>query len=1411
MSESLKKPTYFDDIRTKTDARWRQLEDDRELAGPWHQLFKQVQSPRHILSELLQNADDANASEAKVYIENEAFIFEHNGDDFEADHFASLCRFGYSNKRALHTIGFRGIGFKSTFSLGDTVELRSPTLAVRFEKSRFTQPHWIDETKAISHWTRVSVPISNDRLRAEAEKNLDEWVKSPVSLLFFRNIRELRIRDHAIRWDSLGDGPVPNSEWMALNDTTDNPYLHTRSSAEEFPEDALEEIRGERLLSDDEDLTFPPSRVEIVVGAEGRLYVVLPTGVSTRLPFAVNAPFIQDPARMKIKDPETSPTNRWLLDRVGKLAATTMHIWLSNQDIGLEERSKAYDLLPDVNRKDNSLEGSSATTVELAFEAGVEDKKVLLTEVGELVDAKMAIHLPAELSNIWPVSAPSQLLDEQKRPAFSYGVSELNVRKLVNWQWLEQLTNDDFLEALTHNHLPKPADWSKLFALWTYIAPDMTGYGVDDPASIRIFPVKGANVLYAANEVVRLSERKLSFNSDEDWQFLSNHLLLMDSKWIEFLERRQNDFISPDSEDDEEFESVFDILSEVGLKSASDASAIVDRVARSYFGAPGVKLSDCIRLSQIAAKFGAILNDDFRFVTRDRNIHKAGSGRVILDIDSRLEDFIPEGEVETRLLHQDYTAHFSSCSAEEWQEWVGNDRTKLLTCFPFRNVSLKVYGRTKLENEALRRGHQSGVQYHYKSDSFRIEDWDFPKEYWDHWRSLEAELPDIWKAIARRIFEQPESYWRPKLVARVYHLATNGSERSVVPQGVTSNWVSLLAELPCLPDVQDNPSTPASLLLRTPETEPLLDIEPFVHRSFDNDTTRLLLIRLGVGTAPTGPGRLLERLRALSTVTKPPVGELERWYRRLDQLVGTSSTDEMTEISLAFKSEALILGHDGSWNKTAGVAIALSDDDFPGAISIIPSVAHLSLWRKIGVTERPTFELALEWLSSLPEEKPLGAQDQTRVRSLLGRYPLRIIEDSGKWLSLSGHWLPFPKFRYAVSMQTLARWKHLHDWVKVETANFQMLTSEWLAQPPFSGLLPLSSAIDEKLTEKIEVNPANSISPKWLNSFGKLLRRVELNTDDETIRISSLGRRMELTVQCQSNKLEIVPYVNGVPAGIARRAEILWIENTLFISTTNKAKAAKIVPEEITISLNEELKTAAAYAYERKDTDIEDYMTENFKLRSNSHVQEQLPHDEPTENDEIENDMAGSAQVDNVEALQDIISPAVEVGDRVIGNKAENADATESNGAKDGAEPNAANEPVIVKPRASTVEKRSVLESFAEAQGFKKDANNRYFHSDGRWLARTHGMTFPWALHTPDGEVERFYYDRQHCLEHDPLEIVAEIWGLVDNHPSVYSFILSSPDGAPIELTGIRLREMKDSSEMSIHPASYRLVYGDEN
>src|SRR4051812_8261391 len=224
-------PNYFNNIQRRASERWDQLEHDPELAGPWHQLFRQVQSPRHVVSELLQNADDAGAKAASVRIEDNTFIFEHDGGDFDHEQFASLCRFGYSNKRNLHTIGFRGVGFKSTFSLGDRVRIQTPTLDVYFDRERFTLAVWSVNATGTAR-TRIGVPFTDKLREKQLRMNFEEWITSPVSLLFFRNLQELTVESHTVRKEIAGCGPIAGSQRIRLIGTSTEELLLFRSEEE---------------------------------------------------------------------------------------------------------------------------------------------------------------------------------------------------------------------------------------------------------------------------------------------------------------------------------------------------------------------------------------------------------------------------------------------------------------------------------------------------------------------------------------------------------------------------------------------------------------------------------------------------------------------------------------------------------------------------------------------------------------------------------------------------------------------------------------------------------------------------------------------------------------------------------------------------------------------------------------------------------------------------------------------------------------------------------------------------------------------------------------------------------------------------------------------------------------------------
>ena len=221
------------------------------------------------------------------------------------------------------------------------------------------------------------------------------------------------------------------------------------------------------------------------------------------------------------------------------------------------------------------------------------------------------------------------------------------------------------------------------------------------------------------------------------------------------------------------------------------------------------------------------------------------------------------------------------------------------------------------------------LYYPLVNDHFWIEDWDFSDVYWNHWTKLSSNDERAWINIVDKILKQKEPYWTHAKSARIYQLSKKGYKHSITSETVLSSWVLRLRELPCLPDTRGFPRKPRDLLRRTPETELLLDIEPFVHGLLDRETTRPLLALLGVQDTPAGPDRLLERLRSLSRAETPPVPEVERLYHRLDQMAATCSTEAFQKIKQAFRSERLVFTQDDAWSAADSVFLFSDEDDAP--------------------------------------------------------------------------------------------------------------------------------------------------------------------------------------------------------------------------------------------------------------------------------------------------------------------------------------------------------------------------------------------------------------------------------------------------------------------------------------------------
>ena len=1379
-------PGYFKRIQSDASKLWDQLESDPVLAGPWRQLFNQVQSPRHVVSELLQNADDAGATDASVEISNGEFIFSHNGEDFNEEQFASLCRFGFSNKRTLHTIGFRGVGFKSTFSLGNEVHLVTPTLSVAFEKQRFTEPVWTESSGTFDGRTEVRVVIQNQRVQQDLVKNLKEWSESPASLLFFNNIRRLRFDEGEIRWEARGSGPVEGSEWMSVSNTPGNQYLLVRSTEEEFPEDALNEIKDERMTPDD-GTTFPPCRVEIVLGMEGRLFVVLPTGVRTQLPFACNAPFIQDPARTKIKEPASSPTNRWLLQRAGELAADAMLAWLDRKSLPIEERCYGYGLLPDVDREESTIEGSCGAIVEESFEARIEGTEFLLAETGTLEPPDKCLAVPGALLDVWSPSQVSTGFSLDGLPILSRHVSERDQQKLINWGHVKILEKSQVIETLKNKRLPRPRFWRQLLCLWDYVSTEVTSYR-SDHRNVHVFPVRGKESLYAASEVVRPGERRAL--KPADWEFLAPYLLTLDPNWVRALQQWRNDGASNDEASGDKLRSALGMLRVLGLDEATSINQIINKVADAFFSQGSrLKIQDCARLAHIAAKLGANVPGNFKFVNQDAKLRSTDSHPTFADIDGFLDQFVDEDWYKQNVLHDAYMQPSETCTDSEWRQWVRSAGSLLRTFVPLGQITRNIWSRTGLTTDLRRRGFDGKPYFHYKRDNFRVTDWDFDSTHWKYWNSLAKDGDRFWATLMAHILEQPHSYWSGATSARASQLG-NTYSHYVTQEPLLPQWIIRFQGLPCLTDTWGQPRQPAEVFRRTPETEPLLDVEPFVRADLDTEPTRPLLKLLGVRDKPTGPERILERLRALAGINPPLLPEVQKWCHSLDQLFDRCSTSEVQEIKAAFANDRLTLTDQSEWVNSDEVFLNSDIEGVPGTVLIHPSLRDLSFWRKIGVPERPTADMEIEWLKGLPSNGKLSTTQTKRIRRMMPVYPGRIWSETGHWLNLEGNWAPVGSLIYSLTMQSLSSWSHLFPGVKEKTSDFQSLSSETCQSHPFSALPTLAEVIEERFQGQSGL-PIPQERP-WLIALGTGLKRITLDDPNQMERVRELAHRLSQTRWQVARGLKSEPYIDGTPAGTPRPIDVLWRAHLLYVQEGSPGKMARLVPQEISKAFNLQVITEAIkLCYERSPDFVHEYLEDNFDIAP------------PADEEELDRSNTQEGQSDTGKDQGVGIEPSQD------GRLPEDVRPEEPTPLGD--EDNGNDEPPTPgPPRPPRPARKSLIERFAQARGFAMNGTGKFDHPDGRSVERTSGNAFPWELKSAQGDILQYYWPEEHCIEQEPLQLDADIWELCQRDPELYSLVLIDVNGIPFPIPGSQLVEMRKQDRLVLYPATYKLEYRGE-
>lgn len=88
-----------------------------------------------VFIELLQNADDCGSKKIIFIRDGGDLVFANNGRPFNENDIMSICRSGASSKKRGESIGFRGVGFKSTTYLSSEIIILSNNVSFSFSKS----------------------------------------------------------------------------------------------------------------------------------------------------------------------------------------------------------------------------------------------------------------------------------------------------------------------------------------------------------------------------------------------------------------------------------------------------------------------------------------------------------------------------------------------------------------------------------------------------------------------------------------------------------------------------------------------------------------------------------------------------------------------------------------------------------------------------------------------------------------------------------------------------------------------------------------------------------------------------------------------------------------------------------------------------------------------------------------------------------------------------------------------------------------------------------------------------------------------------------------------------------------------------------------------------------------------------
>ena len=288
----------------------------------------------HFIYELLQNAEDAGATEAYFELTPHQCNFEHDGSKhFDCDDIDSITGVNSSSKKdEIDKIGRFGVGFKAVFAYTTTPAIYSRDFSFRIEDRFLPKP--IMPSLSLGGKTRFEFPFNNPNKSAkiafsEVKAGLEQL--SETTVLFLNNLQH-------IRWN-VGDksGEIlrkehPGAHVEVLKQSNSDEISSSHYLRFMKPVEGLEKQKvavafelaliGERKsFEKSQSIATQLKIIPASIGGKVAVFFTAEKEVSG-LRFHLHAPFITELSRASIT---SSPENMPLFEQLALVAARSLH------------------------------------------------------------------------------------------------------------------------------------------------------------------------------------------------------------------------------------------------------------------------------------------------------------------------------------------------------------------------------------------------------------------------------------------------------------------------------------------------------------------------------------------------------------------------------------------------------------------------------------------------------------------------------------------------------------------------------------------------------------------------------------------------------------------------------------------------------------------------------------------------------------------------------------------------------------------------------------------------------------------------------------------------------------------------------------------------------------------------------